>query len=126
MIPQIGVKNLSQGSNKLEGTPPSDLSSRSTKNPPVIRLIAMGILVIVLIFKGMKRFCGKDGYLKKKKEPKLQRDAAKFEKLRIRVENTVEKDKVDLKGHVTDNCKGSVRELNAGGLKQLQPFVLEP
>ena len=85
----------------------------------------MGILVIVLIFKGMKRFCGKGGYLEKRKESKLQRDAAKFEKLRIRFEKTVEQDKVNLKGHVTDNCKGPVRELNAGSLKQLPPFVLE-
>ena len=40
--------------------------------------LAMGILVIVLIFKGMKRFCGKGGYLEKRKESKLQRDARKF------------------------------------------------
>ena len=53
----------------------------------------------------------------KKKESKLQRDAAKFKKLKIWFEKTVEQDKVNLKGHVTDNCKGPVRELHAGGLK---------
>ena len=57
----------------------------------------MGILAIVLIVKGLKRLCGKGGYLEKRKESKLQRDAAKFEKLRIRFEKNGEKDKVDLK-----------------------------
>ena len=70
--------------------------------------LAIGILAIFLIVKGLKKFCGKGGYLEKRRESKLKRDAAKFEKLRIRFENTVEKDKVDLKGHVTDNCKEPV------------------
>ena len=87
--------------------------------------LAIGILAIFLIYKGGKKICGKNGYLEKRKESKLQRDAAKFEKLKIRFEKTVEQDKVDLKGHATDNCKGPVRELNAGGLKQLPLFVLE-
>ena len=86
--------------------------------------LAMGILAIFLIVKGLKKLCGKGGYLEKRRESKLKRDAAKFEKLRIRVENTVEKDKVDLKGHVTDNCKEPVRESHAGVIKQLPRFVL--
>ena len=52
--------------------------------------LAIGILVIFLIFKGGKKFCGKGGYLEKRKESKLQRDAAKLEKLKIRFEKTVE------------------------------------
>ena len=54
----------------------------------------------------------------------MKRDAAKIEKLRIWFENTVEKDKVDLKGHVTDNCKEPVKESHAVVIKQLPPFVL--
>ena len=77
-----------------------------------------------------------------KRESKLQRDAAKFEKLRIRFQKpgaVIERDDFELKGHVTENCKGGVRELNScdrelqspvrelnsGNLKQLPPFVLE-
>ena len=60
----------------------------------------------------------------RKKETKLKRDAAKFEKLKSRFENTVEKDKVDVKGHVPDNCKEPVRDSHAVVIKQLPPFVL--
>ena len=67
--------------------------------------LAMGILAIFLIVKGLKKFCGKGGYLEKRKETKLKRDAAKFEKLKSRFKNIVEKDKTDAKGHVIDNCK---------------------
>ena len=48
--------------------------------------LAIGILAIFLIYKGGKKICGKKGYLEKRRESKLQRDAAKFEKLRIRFE----------------------------------------
>ena len=46
--------------------------------------------------------------LKKEREAKLQRDTRKFEKLRIRFEQSgavIEKEKNELKGHVADNCK---------------------
>ena len=84
----------------------------------------MGILAIFLIVKGLKKLCGKGGYLEKRKKTKLKRDAAKFEKLKSRFENTVEKDKVNLKGHLTDNCKEPVRDSHAVVIKQLPPFVL--
>ena len=74
--------------------------------------MAIGVFVIFLIYKGGKKICGKKGILEKRRESKLQRDAAKFEKLRIRFEKpgaVVEKDKVELKGHVIENCKGPVQ-----------------
>ena len=90
--------------------------------------MAIGVLAIFLIYKGGKKICGKKGILEKRRESKLQREAAKFEKLRIRFEKpgaVIERDDFELKGHVTENCKGPVRELNAGNLKQLPPFILE-
>ena len=90
--------------------------------------MAIGVLIIFLIYKGGRKTCGKDGILEKRREAKLQRDAAKFEKLWILFEKSgavLERDNNELKGHVTDSCKGPVRELNAGTLKQLPPFVLE-
>ena len=86
--------------------------------------LAMEILAIFLIVKGLKKLCGKGGYLEKRKESKLKRDAAKFEKLKSRFENNVEKDKVNVKGHVPDNCKEPVRDADAVVIKQLPPFVL--
>ena len=65
----------------------------------------MGTFAIFLMVKGLKKICGKGGYLEKRKETKLKRDTAKFKKLKSRFENTVEKDKGDTKGHVPDNCK---------------------
>ena len=90
--------------------------------------MAIGVLAIFLIYKGGKKICGKKEILEKRRESKLQRDVAKFEKLRIRFEKpgaVIERDNFELKGHVTENCKGPVRELNAGNLKQLPPLVLE-
>ena len=89
--------------------------------------MAIGVLAIFLIYKVGKKICGKKGILEKRRESKLQRDTAKCEKLRIRFEKpgaVLEQDKVELKGHVTENCKGPVRELNAGNLKQHPLFVL--
>ena len=55
--------------------------------------MAIGLLLIFLIYKGGRNFFGKDGLLEK-------RDAAKFEKLRIRFENAgavIERDNNELK-----------------------------
>ena len=90
--------------------------------------MAIGLLIIFLFYKGGKKICVKDGLLEKRRESKLQQDAAKFEKLRIRFENTgavIERDNNELKGHVTDRSKGPAQALNSTTLKQLPPFVLE-
>ena len=90
--------------------------------------MAMGMLLIFLIYKTVKKKCSKEGILKKRREAKLQRDARKFEKLRVRFEQSgavIEREKDELKGHAMETSKGPVKELNVGTLKQLQPFVLE-
>ena len=46
----------------------------------------MGMLILFLVYKAVKKTCGKDGILDKRREVRLQRDACKFEKLRIRFE----------------------------------------
>ena len=48
----------------------------------MFEFLAMGTFAIFLMMKGVKKFCGKGEYLEKRKEMKLKRDAAKFEKLR--------------------------------------------
>ena len=90
----------------------------------LFEFLVMGTFAIFLMVKGMKKFCGKGGYLEKRKEMKLKRDAAKFEKLKSRFENIVEKDKTEAKGHVPDNCKEPVKDSHAVVIKQLPPFVL--
>ena len=50
--------------------------------------MAMGMLLIFLIYKTVKKSCGKDGILEKRREAKLQRDARKFETLQIRFEQS--------------------------------------
>ena len=72
--------------------------------------------------KGVRKFCGKD--LERRKEMKLKRDAAKFEKLISKFENIVEKDKTDAKGHEPDDNKGPIKESHTVVIKQLPPFVL--
>ena len=84
----------------------------------------MGTFAIFLMVKSLKKICGKGGYLEKRKEMKLKRDAAKFEKLKSKFENIVEKDKTDTKGHATDSSKEPVKESHAVVMKQLLPFVL--
>ena len=67
--------------------------------------MAMGMLLIFLIYKTVKKTCGKDGILEKRREPKLQRDARKFEKLQIRFEQSgaiIEGEKDELKEHVME------------------------
>ena len=44
----------------------------------LFEFLVMGTFAIFLMVKGMKKFCGKGGYLEKRKEMKLKRDAAKF------------------------------------------------
>ena len=86
--------------------------------------MVMGIFAIFMLVKGAKKVCGKGGYQERRKETKLKRDAAKFEKLRNKFENIVEKDKTEAKGHATDNSKEPVKESHAVVMKQLPPFVL--
>ena len=90
----------------------------------MFEFLAMGTFAIFLMVKGVKKFCGKGGYLEKRKEMKLKRDAANFKKLRIKFENIVEKDKTHAKGHEPDDSKGPVKESHAVVIKQLPPFVL--
>ena len=63
--------------------------------------MVMGIFAIFMLVKGAKKLCGKGGYLERRKETKLKRDAAKFEKLRSKFEHIVEKDKTEAKGLAT-------------------------
>ena len=87
------------------------------------------MLLIFLIYKTVKKICRKDGILEKRREAKLQIDARKFEKLKIRFERSgavIEREKDKHKGHAMETNKGPVKELNVGTLKQLPPFVLEP
>ena len=91
----------------------------------IMALKPIGILAIFLIYKGGKKICGKNGYLEKGKNISYRGTLQSFKNLEFGLKKTVEQDKIDLKGHVTENCKGPVRELNAGSLKQLPPFVFQ-
>ena len=51
-------------------------------------LLVMGMLIIFLTYKLGRKICGKDRMLAKRREAKLQRDARRFEKLKIQFENT--------------------------------------
>ena len=66
--------------------------------------MVIGVFTIFMIVKGFKKLCGEGGYLQKRKEMKLKRDAAKFEKLKSKFEPVVEK---DAKGPTTDTNKGA-------------------
>ena len=44
--------------------------------------MAIVLLLIFILYKGGRKICGKNGLLEKRRNSKLQRDAAKFEKLR--------------------------------------------
>ena len=66
--------------------------------------MVIGVFTIFMIVKGFKKLCGEGGYLQKRKEMKLKRDAAKFEKLKSKFEPVVEK---EAKGPVTDINKGA-------------------
>ena len=66
--------------------------------------LLIGVFTIFMIVKGFKKLCGEGGYLQKRKEMKLKRDAAKFEKLKSKFEPVVEK---DAKGPTTDTNKGA-------------------
>ena len=70
----------------------------------------MGTFAIYLMIKGIRKFCGKGGYLEKRKENKLKRDAAKFEKLKSKFEHNVEKDKSEAKGLATATTKEHAKD----------------
>ena len=63
-----------------------------------------------MLVKGIKKLCGKGGYLERRKETKLKTDAAKFEKLKSEFEHVVEKDKTDAKGHATTTTKEPAKD----------------
>ena len=77
-------------------------------------LVILGMLVIFLTYKIVRKVCGKDGILAKRREAKLQRDARRFEKLKIRFDNAgevkidAEKEKEETKGPATVSNKGPV------------------
>ena len=70
------------------------------------------MLIIFLTYKIGRKICGKDSILAKRREAKLQRDARRFEKLKIRFENSgavkVDTDKD------TEVPKGPAKEPNKG------------
>ena len=72
-------------------------------------MLVMGIFAIFMLVKGIRKICGKGGYLEKRKETKLKRDAAKFEKLKSKFEQVVEKD-TDAKGHATTTTKEPAKD----------------
>ena len=90
--------------------------------------MAIVVLLILILYKGGRKVCGKNGLREKRRNSKLQCDAAKFEKLRTRFENAGAVNKTDtneLKGHVKDGNQGPAQALNVTTLKQLPPFVFE-
>ena len=89
----------------------------------LFEFLVMGIFAIFILVKGAKKCCGKGGILEKRKEMKLKRDAAKFEKLKSKFVHIVETDKTDAKGHATDSSKELVKESHAVAIK-LPPFIL--
>ena len=70
----------------------------------------MGVFAIFMMVKGFKKLCGEGGYLQRRKEMKLKRDAAKFEKLKSKFEPVVEKDKTESKGPATNNTKEHAKD----------------
>ena len=70
----------------------------------------MGTFAIFMLIKGIRKFCGKGGYLEKRKETKLKRDTAKFEKLKSKFEHIVEKDKTKAKGLATATTKEPAKD----------------
>ena len=75
-------------------------------------LLISRMLTIFLAYKVVRNICGKEGLLQKRREAKLQRDARKFEKLRIWFEKTREIHVDTEKG--TENSKGLTTALNEG------------
>ena len=72
--------------------------------------LVMGTFAIFMLIKGIRKFSGKGGYLEKRKETKLKRDAAKFEKLKSKFEHNVEKDKSEAKGLATSTTKEPAKD----------------
>ena len=64
--------------------------------------MVIGVFIIFLVVKGIRKLCGEGGYIQRRKEMKLKRDAAKFEKLKSKFEPVA-----DTKGPETDNIKGA-------------------
>ena len=71
--------------------------------------MVMGTFAIFMLTKGARKFYGKGGYLERRKETKLKRDATKFEKLKSKFEHIVKKDKTEAKGLATATTKGPAR-----------------
>ena len=72
--------------------------------------LVMGTFAIFMLVKGIRKIRGRGGYLERRKETKLKRDAAKFEKLESKFEHVVEKNKTDAKGHATSNTKEPAKD----------------
>ena len=70
----------------------------------------MGIFAIFMLVKGIRKIRGRGGYLERRKETKLKRDAAKFKKLKSKFEHVMEKDKTDAKGHATSTTKEPAKD----------------
>ena len=64
--------------------------------------MVIGVFIIFLVVKGIRKLCGEGGYIQKRKEMKWKRDAEKFEKLKSKFET-----KAETKGPETDNIKGA-------------------
>ena len=97
----------------------------SSMEMEAFELMILGILVIFLAYKIVMKICGKDSILAKRREAKLQKDAWRFEKFKIRfqkageVEIDAEKEKEETKGPATVSNEGPV------GIP-LKPFVCTP
>ena len=64
--------------------------------------MVIGVFIIFLVVKGIRKLCGEGGYIQKRKEMKWKRDVEKFEKLKSKFESVAE-----TKGPEPNNTKGA-------------------
>ena len=91
----------------------------------------MGILTIFPAYKTVKKCCGKEGFLQKRKDAKLQRDQKKFATLKLQFEKLgeikVDEERRNSKGPTIASIEGPVTETHTGAMgKPVIPFVFMP
>ena len=91
----------------------------------------LGILTIFLAYKTVKKCCGKEGFLQKRKDAKLQRDQKKFAKLKLQFEKSgqmnVDEEKGNSKGPTMASIEGPVTGTHARAMgNPVMPFVFKP
>ena len=91
----------------------------------------MGVFTIFLAYKTVKKCCGKEGFLQKRKDAQVQRDQKKFAKLKLQFEKSgeikVDEEKGNSKGPTIASIEGPVTGTHAGAMgKPVIPFVFTP